>query len=177
MTQLKVGDTVRRVNYSFSTAFEVGDIGVITAIEPGRGARVDKTGDVYQGLQFLEFVERGFDIKTNRWYVKVNSLEELEHVQAWFVGAGLTWRSGKTEHLGTVKTFPNIIGYYPGLPGVVQCFYSTKDSREIVFTYKTNLRVVDIKYPSLSAKDKAIREVRKEMEALAVKLKELENQS
>lgn len=171
--KFEIGDLVERTIKCFC-GMTTGDKSVVT----GFNARGFVLLDDYIGShnpKNLKLVDPKFNLKTQTWFIRTETPEHRIAVQEWLFEQGMEWESRGKELIPTDYTY--LTNTF--LSSVVSSYILHGDgethpsAQEIKLTYKTT--VTDVVYPDVeSERDKEIKAIRKEQEALAARLKALE---
>lgn len=136
--------------------------------------------------KFKEFKEKimknttsEFNLKTMPWKIVVNNEVESAAAQLWLFEQGVVWQSGDKEVLQYCKDYPYALKGGNGRFSYSDKAHlsSIKDIPEIKLSFETITSVKNATFPVMETqKDKEIRSVREQMEALASRLKALEGE-
>lgn len=127
-------------------------------------------------LDLVKRLDNQFNLKTQPWFIRTETPEQRIAAKEWLFEQGMDWAASKQNviEIPNAKYLTNIRpsgkveqtilwGYENDYP----------KAKEIKLTYKTT--VVDVAYPRVeSERDKEIRSIREQQEALAARLKLLE---
>lgn len=179
--KLEIGDVVERVNSVHVSGMRDGDRSVVTGFSLYGLLRLKDYDGLFSEdcLKLIRNVRDTFNLKTQPWFIRTETPEQRIAAQEWLFEQGMEWYSsrlggsqllhGEFSCLTNVR-FDRLVCNY-----IMHAASPHRSSQEIKLTYKTT--VVDVVYPDVeSDRDKEIKAIRKEQEALAARLKALEVQ-
>ena len=126
------------------------------------------------------------DLKKDRWFIRVNSVEESIAVQEWLFEQGITWCTGSSEVDtldGLIKTLTSCYGdsYKLNMYGFMWDGgeYKTDNTPmlEIKLKFKQKLSVSDVIYPTKESPQQAkIRELEETINKAQEQLRQLKEE-
>lgn len=180
--KFEVGDLVERINTK-NLNLEIGHRGIVTSFDDDGWPVLDNdaSGVGAHCPANLKLISPKFNLKTQPWFINTETLEQRIAAIKWLFENGISFNAEGRA----VESFAEV---FDRLTNIVfdevneGSFYRVvgpfihPSAQEIKLTYKT--AVTDVVYPTVeSERDKEIRSIREQQEALAARLKKLEVQS
>lgn len=120
------------------------------------------------------------DLKKDRWFIRVNSIEESIATQEWLLEQGLDWVGSQTlrTDFKNWEGFPKAIGSgHSSCRSLGQAnvgWWENRDHQEIKLTFKQKLSVSDVIYPTKESPQQAkIRELEETINKAQEQLRQL----
>lgn len=171
--KFEIGDLVERTDCE-NSGVNVGDIGRIVKVFIGGWVKLD-IGEVLglHNSEYLKLVPK-FNLKTQPWFIRTETPEQRIAAQEWLFEQGMAWDSGSREAFDwNFQCLTNTSSSGDKTLSFGHIPKPHKSAQEIELTYKTTVN--NVVYPDIeSERDKEIKAIRKEQEALAARLKALE---
>lgn len=123
------------------------------------------------------------DLKKDRWFIRVNSVEESIAAQEWLFKQGLGWNGRKTlrtdfQHWeGFQKAIGSGHAYCRSLGQARVGWWENRDHQEIKIIFKQKLSVADVIYPTKESPQQAkIRELEETINKAKEQLRQLKEE-
>lgn len=123
------------------------------------------------------------DLKKDRWFIRVNSVEESIAAQEWLFEQELDWVGSQTLRTDFKKWegFPKAIGSgHSSCRSLGQAsvgWWENRDHQEIKLTFKQKLSVSDVIYPTKDSPQQAkIRELEETINKAQQQIKQLKEE-
>jgi len=136
-------------------------------------------GVYIQGSQFKltkEEPKQVFNIKTDPWFIRVNSEEESKVIQDWLFEQGIMWKHSSTQHKYTEYTFILNVFSEGSIPKRLlrtnEACEIHPTAKEIKLTFKTTIDSVE--YPVVETEQQIkMKQLQETIDKAARELKEL----
>jgi len=186
MSYFKVGDKVRCIGSQMANGeqIDVGYVGTITHIASDGAIVVDNMfGHMGNAVCCPEAFEKikeepkqMFNIKTDPWFIRVNSEQESKVVQDWLFEQGIMWKHSSTQHKYTEYTFIlNVLceGHISKrLLRTNEACEIHPTAKEIKLTFKTTID--SVQYPEMETEQQIkMKQLQATIDKAARELKEL----
>ena len=122
------------------------------------------------------------DLKKDRWFIRVNSVEESIATQEWLFEQGFGWVGKQIIRTDFSSwEFPQAIGFghspCGGLGQASVGWWKTREHEEIDLTFKQKLSVADVIYPTKESPQQAkIRELEETINKAQEQLRQLKEE-
>ena len=187
MSNLKVGMRVKAVTEYPENNFKrisVGDFGTVTGFDEYVKDFVHVRFDNGRREEFYDWrvepvteePKQMFNIKTDPWFIRVNSKQESKVIQDWLFEQGIMWGHSPTQHKYTEYTF--ILNVFSE-GSISKRLLRTNEAceihptaKEIKLTFKTTID--SVQYPEMETEQQVkMKQLQETIDKAARELKEL----